>query len=200
MISRIAISKPQPFPIILKYNDIRSYIFTGVFALLSVATPWVFHQFHLAGPTFLPMHIFVLIAGLLFGWRAGLIVGLLTPLASYAISGMPVPAILPQIIVELSIYGLAAGMLRERFNLRLVWSLLGAMVAGRLALYLAVLVIYQLSGSVNSPLGLEANPFLAIGSVIKQGWPGIAIQLSFIPAAMWLTGKLTTREPRDRTR
>ena len=82
MISRIAISKPLPFPVILKYTDIRSYVLTLVFVLLDVLVPWVFHQFHLAGPTFLPMHIFVLIAGLVFGWRAGLIVGLLTPLTS----------------------------------------------------------------------------------------------------------------------
>ena len=199
MISRIAISKPQPFSIILKYNDIRSYIFTGVFALLSIAMPWVFHQFHLAGPTFLPMHIFVLVAGLLFGWRAGLIIGFLTPLSSYMVSGMPALVILPQIVIELSVYGLVAGILREKFNLRLVWSLLGAMVAGRLALCLAVLVIYHFTGSIHSPLGAEANPLLAVWSVSKQGWPGIVIQLALIPVVIWVTGILTTSTSRGRT-
>ncbi len=196
MINRIAISKPQPFPVILKYTEIRSYIFTGVFTLLSVAVPWAFHQFHLAGPTFLPMHIFVFVAGLLFGWRVGLIVGFLTPLASYAVSGMPLLPLLPQIVVELSVYGLVAGILRERFNLRVLWSLLGAMIAGRLALFLAVLVIYLIAGEVYSPLGLEANPFLAVWSVIKQGGPGIVIQLALIPGAIWLLGKLATKTPR----
>ncbi len=197
MINRIAISKPQPFPVILKYTEIRSYIFTGVFTLLSVAVPWAFHQFHLAGPTFLPMHIFVFAAGLLFGWRVGLIVGFLTPLASYAVSGMPLLPLLPQIVVELSAYGLVAGILRERFNLRVLWSLLGAMIAGRLALFLAVLVIYLIAGKVYSPLGLEANPFLAVWSVIKQGGPGIVIQMALIPGAIWLLGKLATKTPRS---
>lgn len=196
MISSIAISRPQPFPIILKYTDVRSYIFTGVFVLLSVAVPLVFHQFHLAGPTYLPMHIFVLVAGLLFGWRAGLIVGFFTPLASYAVSGMPMLPVLPQIIIELSIYGLTAGILREKFNLRLIWSLLGAMVAGRLALCLVVLVIYLIAGKVYGPLGLEANPFLVVWSVIKQGWPGIVIQLASIPAGIWLVGKLAAKSVR----
>ncbi len=196
MISSIAISRPQPFPIILKYTDVRSYIFTGVFVLLSVAVPLVFHQFHLAGATYLPMHIFVLVAGLLFGWRAGLIVGFFTPLASYAVSGMPVLQVLPQIVIELSIYGLIAGILREKFNLRLIWSLLGAMVAGRLALSLGVLVIYLVIGKVYSPLGLEANPFLVVWSVIKQGWPGIVIQLASIPAVIWLVGKLAANSVR----
>jgi len=193
MINRIAISKPQPFPVILRYTEIRSYVFTGVFTLLAVAVPWGFHQFHLAGATFLPMHIFVLIAGLLFGWRVGLVVGLLTPLASYAVSGMPVLQILPQIVVELGVYGLVAGMLRERFNLRVAWALLGAMVAGRLALCLGALVIYLILGEVYSPLGLEANPLLMVWAVIKQGGPGIVIQLALIPGVIWLLGKLTAK-------
>ena len=46
MICRVAISKSQPFPVILKFTDIRSYILTAVFVLLSVLTPWLFHQFH----------------------------------------------------------------------------------------------------------------------------------------------------------
>ena len=189
MISRIAITKPQPFPIVLKYTDIRSYIFTLVFVFLDVLVPWIYHQFHLAGPTFLPMHIFVLLAGLLFGWRAGLIIGFLTPLASYAISGMPVLQILPQIVVELSAYGLVAGILREKFNLRAIWSLIGAMISGRLALYLAVLSIYLIVGEMYSPLGLEANPLIVVWSVIKQGWPGIVSQLVSIPIVIWLVGK-----------
>src|SRR4030042_73317 len=127
MINRIAFSKPNSLLIALKYKDFRSYLLTAAFVTLAVFVPWVFHQFHLAGPTYLPMHIFVLVAGLMFGWRAGLIVGLLTPLASYAISGIPALSILPQTVIELTTYGLIAGILRERFNLRVIWSLLGAM-------------------------------------------------------------------------
>jgi len=143
------------------------------------------------------MHIFVLIAGLAFGWRAGLIVGLFTPLASYAVSGMPVLRILPQIVVELSAYGLVAGILREKFNLRVAWSLVGAMIGGRLALCLTVLIIYLVAGESYSPLGLEANPFIVVWSVMKQGWPGIVIQLASIPMIIWLVGKFATRKQRS---
>ena len=193
MINRIAISKAQPFPVVLKYNDIRSYALTAGFVLAAVLVPWIFHQFHLAGPTFLPMHIFVLIGGLVFGWRAGLIIGLLTPLASYAVSGMPVLRILPQIVVELSAYGLIAGILREKYNLRAIWSLLGAVIGGRLALLLALLTIYLVAGESYSPLGSEVNPFVAFWSVIKQGWPGIAVQMVSIPAIIWLVGKVAAK-------
>ena len=192
MINGTAIAKPQTFPAVLMYTDIRSYVFTFVLVALAVFTPWAFHQFHLAGPTFLPMHIFVLAAGLLFGWRAGLLVGLFAPLASYAVSGVPVLAILPQILVELAVYGLVAGILREELNLRVIWALLGAMVAGRLALLLSVLVIHVVVGRVFSPIGLEANPFLAVWVVMRQGWPGIAIQLASIPVLIWLATKTSS--------
>lgn len=193
MINRVAISSSRPFPWTLKYTDVRSYLFAVVFAALAVAVPWVFHQFHLAGPTFLPMHIFVFVAGLLFGWRVGLMVGLLAPLSSYAVSGMPMLPVLPQIVIELSTYGLVAGLLRERLSLRVVWSLLGAMIAGRLALLLAVLVVFLIAGQVYSPLGAEANPGLVVWSAIKQGGPGIIIQLALIPGAIWLLSKLSAK-------
>ena len=198
MISRVAIPKPQPFSLVLKYTDIRSYILTFVFVLLSVLVPWAFHQFHLAGPTFLPMHIFVLLAGLLFGWRAGLIVGLLTPFASNIISGVPVLGILPQIAVELSAYGLVAGVLREKLNLRVIWSLLGAMIGGRLALFFSMLLIYLILGESYSPLGVETSPILSLWSVVIQSWPGIVIQLGSIPIAIWLMGKLATKKDGSR--
>ncbi len=189
MINRILISNPHPFPMVLRYTDIRSYIFTAVFISLAVLVPWVFHQFRLAGPTFLPMHIFVLMAGLIFGWRAGLIVGLFTPIISHLTSGMPVMSVLPQITVELVAYGSISGMLREKFNLRTIWSLIGAMIGGRLALLLAILTIYIITGESYSPLGGESSPFLALWSVIRQGWPGIIIQLVSIPSIVWMTGR-----------
>ena len=194
MISRVAISKPRPFPMVLKYTDIRTFAFVFVFVSLSVLVPWAFHHFHLGGPTFLPMHIFVLAAGLLFGWRAGLIVGLLTPLASNVISGMPVLQILPQIVVELSAYGLVAGILREKLHLRVIWSLLGAMIGGRLALFLAVLITYPILGESYSLLEVEASPLLSLWSVIRQGWPGIVIQLVSIPIAIWLAAKFAPKK------
>ena len=193
MIKRIAITA-EPLPLVLKYTDIRSYTLIALFVLLNVAVPWALHQFHLAGATYLPMHIFVLISGLAFGWQAGLIVGLLTPLASYAVSGMPVLQILPQLVVELSFYGLLAGTLREKLNLRVVWALVGAMIGGRLSLLLAVLVIYLISGETYSPLGLETNPFFSVWSAIKQGWPGIVIQLVMIPVIFWMARKFTIKE------
>jgi uncharacterized membrane protein len=192
MINRIAFSKPNSILEALKYKDIRSYLLTAAFVALAVFVPWVFHQFHLAGPTFLPMHIFVLIAALLFGWRAGLLVGLSTPLVSYFISGMPAITILPQVIIEVSAYGFIAGILREKYHPRTIWSLLGAMIGGRLALLAAISVMYLIVGRSYSPLGMGSNVLASFWSTVEQGWPGIAIQLALIPAIIWLVGKFAT--------
>ena len=187
MANTMVISKSRP--LVLRFTDVRSYIIAAVFILLDVLVPWLFHAFHLAGATYLPMHIFVLMAGLLFGWRAGLIVGLLTPISSYAVSQMPAASILPQVTAELAAYGIVAGLLRERLNLKPIWSLLGAMVTGRIALFVTVAAIYLVAGGVYSPLGAEATPWSAVWSTIRQGRPGMMIQLALLPAAVWLTEK-----------
>ncbi len=198
MISRVAVAENRFFPRVLTYTNVRSYIFTVVFIGLAVATPWVFHQFYLAGPTFLPMHIFVLLAGLLFGWRAGLIVGLFTPLVSYGITGMPPSTVLPQIVVELAFYGLVAGILREKLHLRVIWSLIGAMIAGRLILLLTVFTL-SVFGAIYSPLGAEVSPFAVAWSIVKQGWPGIFVQLIFIPFIVVLLEKFLGKNQSART-
>ena len=160
------------FPYVLKFTDIRLYAFVSAFVALDVAVPWALHQIHpLSGPTFLPMFFFTLLAALLFGWRAGLLVGFLTPLTSFGVSGMPFLVRLPQIVIESSVFGLSAGLLYERFRLNIVWSLIGAMVIGRLALGLAVLAIQP----------GEVNPVLWVWQTVQQGWPGIAIQLACLP-------------------
>ena len=193
MIRRIALNA-DALPLTLKLTDARTYAVIAVFTVLSVLTPWVFHQFHLAGATYLPMHFFIFAAALGFGWRAGLLVGLLTPFASYAISGMPALTILPQVAVEVAVYGMLAGVLRHKFNLRVGWALLGAMVGGRIALLVAVIAVQFVSGNVYSPLGAEASPYAAVWNTVQQSWPGMLLLLALIPAAFWIAGRIATKK------
>ena len=153
----------------------------------------LFHQnaFHLAGATYLPMHFFIFIAALTCGWQAGVIVGLLTPFASYLVSGMPVLTILPQVAVEVTVYGLLAGLLRQKFNLRVVWSLLGAMLGGRIALLITVAIVQAITGNVYSPLGATATPLTAVWNTVVQSWPGMLIQVALIPLAFWAISRYT---------
>ncbi len=180
MFKKLTLVRGNSLSEVLTYTDLRSYLFTLLFVGLSIAVPMVFHQFNLAGPTFLPMQIFVLAAGLIFGWRAGLIIGVTSPLISYAITGMPMMTILPQTVVELTTYGFAAGMLREKTNLRTIWALVAAMAAGRVAL-LAVVTVFHFGRAIYSPLGIADSPLAVVWASVSQGWPGIVIQLAALP-------------------
>ncbi|MGD1118239.1 MAG: ECF transporter S component [Dehalococcoidales bacterium] len=193
MIRKIAVAE-RALPLSLKLTDIRTFGIIAAFTVLSVLTPWLFHQFPAAGPTYLPMHFFIFAAALTCGWQAGAVVGLLTPFASFLVSGMPPMTVLPQIAVEVTAYGLLAGILRQKFNLRVVWSLLGAMVGGRVALLAAVAVVKAISGNVYSPLGPAATPVSAVWNTVMQAWPGMLIQLALIPLAFWLVQRLTAKK------
>ena len=193
MLRRIAVNA-QPMPLSLRLTNVRTYGIIAVFVVLSVLTPWAFHQFHLAGATYLPMHFFIFIAAMAGGWQAGAIVGLLTPFASYAVSGMPALTVLPQIAVEVTAYGLIAGLLRQKLNLNVIWSLLGAMIGGRLALLVAVVFVDLITGKIYSPLGPSATAFSAVGNTITQSWPGMVAQIILIPAAFWAYGRLTRKQ------
>lgn len=71
------------------------------------------------GETFLPMHLPIILVGLLAGPYAGAISGLFGPLLSFALSGMPGAYMLPFMMIELCVYGLVSGLLR---NVNYVYS------------------------------------------------------------------------------
>ena len=192
MLSRLAVTA-RPLPLSLRLTDVRTYLVIAAFVALSVLTPWIFHQFNLAGATWLPMHFFIFAAALAGGWQAGAIVGLLTPFASFAVSGMPALTVLPQIAVEVAAYGLIAGLLRQKAHLNVFWSLLGAMVAGRVALLIAVFIVQAATGSVYSPLGPSATPLNAVWNTIAQSWPGLLAQIALIPAAFWAVSRFSRK-------
>lgn len=160
----------------LEFRDVRLYIFSAAFISLDVLMPWLTHHFGgvQAGSIFLPMFFFVLLAGLLGGWRAGLLVGLCTPLISFGVSGMPLLPVLPQMTIGCVFYGLIAGLLRGKFHLRIIWALIGAMIVGWLARLGFIAAVFLLYGG-------EVSPLAYMWAVVLQGLPGIAIQLALIP-------------------
>ncbi len=160
-------------PKVLTFSEENYYIFTAVFTASAVFFPWLAHQFHVAGPVFVPMHFFVIIAGLLFGWRAGMVVGAVSPLLSYGITHLPSMVILPEIMLELAVYGFSAGILREK-NFNIFTAIFGAMFLGRLARLLMV-----------SGLGFKTNPMKSF----EMSWPGVVLQIVLIPIIIYLLQK-----------
>ena len=136
---------------------------------LGLIVPQVFHLIPFVGTVpnlggvFLPMHIPVLLCGLLCGWRYGAACGAVVPLLSSVVTGMPV--LWPQgvsMVFELAAYGLVAGLLYRGMKKGVYPALVIAMVAGRLV-----------SGAAKAIL---------FGMAFTTAIPGIILQLVLLPA------------------
>ena len=160
--------------------DIKKLNLAGLFIALGVIIPYFAgHAFGIEGVVFLPMHIPVLMAGLLLGWRYGAIVGVLAPILSSLLTGMP--ALWPQLPMlgsELIIFGLVAGLVREKFKWNLYVSLIVAMIAGRV-IGAGVLALVLAPPNINVFIGMVTGR-------LTTGLPGIGVQLVFIPGLVML--------------
>ena len=72
----------------MKKPTTRDLILAALFVALGLLLPVMFHAIG-AGPVMLPMHIPVLLCGFICGWQYGAICGLIVPLLSSVITGMP---------------------------------------------------------------------------------------------------------------
>ena len=158
-------------------SNTKRMILTALFVALGVVLPMAFHSIPNAGSIFLPMHIPVLLCGLICGWAYGLGCGVLAPLLSSLMTGMPPAAILPGMLCELAVYGLVSGLLlkvihTKRTIVDLYLALIGAMIAGRLV-----------SGALNALIFRAGSYSLAAWTAASfvTALSGIAIQLVLIP-------------------
>ena len=87
------------------------------------------------------MHIPVLLAGFLVGPVSGIVVGLLAPLLSHLLTGMPPTYAVPLMSLELPIYGLIAGLAYRRLKMNIYVSLVIAMIFGRIMFGMGLLVL-----------------------------------------------------------
>ena len=163
-------------------NVMKKSLLTAITVMVAVTLPWLCHlmgnQFGLGtglGEMLLPMHLPVMLAGIFGGPVVGLVCGVASPLISAALTGMPLPAMLPFMMVELAVYGLTAGLLR-RHRLPAFVNVLLVQVAGRLvrAAVLAVAVY---------GFGFDRLPISLIWTSITVGLAGILIQWAVLPLA-----------------
>lgn len=147
----------------------------ALFLSCGLLLPIAFHMFGMAGKIFLPMHIPVLMSGLLLGWRQGLCMGLFTPILSSILTGMPpLYPMAPIMAIELALYGAAGGYLYKNKHLSPLLAVLGALVAGRLGVVI-MLAIFA------STLQISMSPWIYVAMAAANGAPGIIIQLLFLP-------------------
>lgn len=147
---------------------------TALCMALGLVLPTFFHMVG-AGPTFLPMHIPVLLCGLVFGWPYGAICGLIVPLLSSIITGMPpIFPTAPAMMLELCAYGALTGFFYQKLRWNVYPSLICAMIGGR--------IISGIANAVFMNMASKAYGFAAfISGSFVQALPGILIQIILIP-------------------
>lgn len=155
---------------------IRKLTYTAFFVAVGILLPQVFHMLGGtgAGQTFLPMHIPVILAGILLGPVSGLAVGILCPVLSCFMTAMPPLAKLPFMALELVGYGVTAGLLMKKCRVNPYLGLILAMLAGRLLNALALFTAAKL-------FHLQVPAVASVWTAFLTGIPGILIQMILIP-------------------
>lgn len=151
-----------------KKEALRQLVGVVVSVIAAVGLPQVLHLIGFGlGEIILPMHLPVLLAGFVVGPYAGAVCGLLSPIISYLLTGMPQEAMLPFIVIELITYGFMAGMLKN-VQMPNVLKVLSCQIGGRIIRGIAIILIGGVSATV-------------IWSSIVMGLVGIILQLILIP-------------------
>lgn len=159
-------------------SSVKRVCICAVCIALCCVLPVAFHALAL-GTAFSPIHIPVLLCGLVCGGAYGAFCGLAGPILSCLITGMPPAMGLISMVPELVVYGLVCGLLMRyiRTGKHLAdcyLALIPAMVAGRLVGGVAKVLFH-----LGSP---ESLTFAAlVQSYVVASLPGIVVHLILVP-------------------
>lgn len=160
----------------------KNMTLSAMFLALGLVLPFLTGQIPQIGSMLLPMHIPVMLCGLICGWQYGAVVGFIVPLLRSVLFGAPVmfPAA-TAMAFELMTYGLVAGLMyglsRWQCIVALYRSLIVAMLAGRAVWGVVQVIQLGFSGS-----GFTWSAFMS--GAFLNAIPGIIVQLILIPAIM----------------
>ena len=160
----------------MKISNIKRMTLTALCIALCVVVPMAFHVIPNAGAVMLPMHIPVLLCGLVCGWQYGLLCGILGPLVSSVLTGMPPAAMLPGMMVECGMYGCVGGLMMEYIHTGSLYADL------YISLPVAMLMGRVISGIVKALILTPGLSFTAWATAsFVTALPGISIQLILLP-------------------
>ncbi|MEG0329655.1 MAG: ECF transporter S component [Longicatena sp.] len=171
-------------------NNVKRLTLSAFFLALGLILPFTFHSIGPSGGAFfLPMHIPVLLCGFICGPSYGALVGVITPLLSSAITGMPV--LMPTgiaMMLELMTYGFLSGLLIQKKNVYV--SLLFTMFVGRIVSGVANLVLL-------SYLGKAYTLAIFLSAAFVSALPGIILQILIIPLLLNVVKKIEHKHQVD---
>lgn len=156
---------------------LRHLVYAAVCLALCMLLPFLTGQIPQIGSALSPMHIPVLLAGFLCGPWWAMAVGFVAPMLRHVWLGMPPLITAIAMSFELAAYGLFSGLLYRllpKKTVNIYVSLIGAMILGRIAWGIAMVVISGVSGSA-----FTWSAFIA--GALLNAVPGIILHIVLIP-------------------
>lgn len=161
---------------------LKRLVLAGLFLCMGLVLPFLTGQIKEIGDSLLPMHLPVMLCGFICGPWYGFAIGISLPFIRSFTVGMP--PLYPNAVwmaLELATYGLVIGLLyfngKKRGKLKLYFSLIIAMIAGRVVWGVAKAILLGIGGKLFT---IEA---FIVGGFI-DAIPGIILQLILIPLAI----------------
>ncbi len=172
----------------MKNNEmtgIKKTVVTALMTALAVVLPMAFHSIPNGGSIFCPMHLPVLLCGLACGPFYGAAAGILGPVFSSLLTGMPGPAYLPTMVVELFAYGLFAGLFMKLFRTGHLYADL------YISLFLSMLIGKIAAGAARALIFARGHYTFAswFTGYFVTALPGLALQLILIPSIVFALEK-----------
>jgi hypothetical protein len=148
----------------LRWRQQSLYFWSAAFIAGNLALPQVCHlatNSPAGGKALLPIYLFTLLGAATFGWRAGLLTAIASPLLNHLLFAMPPAAALPSILAKSVLIAVLAPVLLRR--VKLLPLALAAIILGYQVLGGAFEWAY--TGSLDRALG-----------DFRVGWPGMLVQ------------------------
>lgn len=162
-------------------KQLKTMVLAAMLLAVGIVLPFFTGQIPQIGNMLLPMHLPVLVCGLICGWQYGGVVGFILPLLRYVLFTTPPMPNGIAMAFELASYGAIVGFLYNRSRwqciVSLYRSLIIAMIGGRIVWGAVRVVMLGVMGNAFSWKMFMAGAFL-------NAIPGIILQLIFIPALM----------------
>jgi hypothetical protein len=154
----------------------KEIVMGGLFCAVGVLLPMLFHALGV-GKTFLPMHLPILVLGLLVSPPVAACGGFITPIVSSFLTGMPPFPTALLMAVELPVLGATASFLCRYCKLPLLVCVFGAIGARCLC---DIALAYTVAPLLQLPPGA-----FGVASIVS-GVPGIILQVVAAPPIVML--------------
>ncbi len=147
----------------LDFSNAKTYKVAALFVTGNIVLPQLFHLIPQGGTVWLPIYLLTLVGAYKYGWKAGLLTAVASPLANSLLFGMPSADGMPAILMKSVLLALFAGFAAARAGKAPLWMLA------------AVVLSYQAAGTLGE-WAVKGDLFLAAQD-LRLGVPGMTLQV-----------------------